>query len=70
LVLYLERQAPAWAITSKAENPEGIFKYFFETMLDGGEVQKLFTYGVEGVHWSTKQETILDVVLQKVNSIC
>lgn len=58
---YLERQAPAWAITANAENPEGVFKYFIETMLDGGEVQKLFTYGVEGVHWSTKAETILDV---------
>lgn len=56
---YLERQAPTWAITSKAENPEGIFKYFMETMLDGGEGQKLFTYGAEGVHWSTKAEEIL-----------
>lgn len=55
---YLERQAPAWCITAKAENPEGVFKYFIETMLDGGEVQKLFTYGVEGVHWSTKAETV------------
>lgn len=56
---YLERQAPAWAITAKSENPEGVFKYFFETMLDGGEVQKLFTYGVEGVHWSTAAEEIV-----------
>lgn len=55
---YAERIAPSWAITSKTENPEGVFKYFIETMLDGGEVQKLFTYGVEGVHWSTKAETI------------
>ncbi len=58
---YLERQAPAWAITAKAENPEAIFKYFFETMLDGGEMQELWTYGVEGVHWSTAGETLLDV---------
>ncbi len=57
---YLERQSPAWAITTKCTNPEGVFKYFFETMLDGGEVQKLFTYGAEGSHWSTKAETILD----------
>ena len=56
---YLERQAPTWCITSKAENPEGVFKYFFETMLDGGEVQKLFSYGVEGSHWSTKAEEIV-----------
>jgi putative aldouronate transport system substrate-binding protein len=57
---YIERQAPVWGITTKCENPEGVFKYFFETMLDGGEVQKLFTYGAEGSHWSTKAETILD----------
>jgi len=56
---YLERQAPAWAITAKCKDPEGVFKYFFETMLDGGEMQELWTYGVEGVHWSTKAETLL-----------
>jgi putative aldouronate transport system substrate-binding protein len=51
---YIERQAPVWCITTASENPEGVFKYFFETMLDGGEMQKLWTYGVEDVHWSTK----------------
>lgn len=56
---YLERQAPVWAITAKSEDPDAVFKYFFETMLDGGEVQKLFTYGVEGVHWSTAAEEIV-----------
>lgn len=55
---YVERQAPVWAITSKAENPAGIYKYFFETMLDGGAVQTLWTYGAEGTHWSTKAETL------------
>ena len=55
---YVERQAPVWCITSKAENPEGIFKYFFEAMLDGGTVQTLWTYGAEGTHWSTAAETI------------
>lgn len=55
---YIERQAPSWSITSKCENPEGVFKYFIETMLDGGEVQKLFTYGAEGTHWSTKAEEV------------
>lgn len=54
---YVERQTGVWAITSKAENPAGIYKYFLETMLDGGEVQKLWTYGAEGTHWSTKAET-------------
>ena len=58
---YLERQAPTWAITAKCENPEGVFKYFFETMLDGGDVQMLWVYGAEGTHWSTAAETILDV---------
>lgn len=55
---YVERQAPAWCITAKAENPEGIFKYFLEPMLDGGAVQTLWTYGVKGVHWDDKAETI------------
>lgn len=55
---YIERQAPVWCITSKAENPEGIAKYFIETMLDGGELQQLWTYGVEGTHWSTKAEEV------------
>ncbi|MDD5936777.1 MAG: extracellular solute-binding protein [Clostridiales bacterium] len=55
---YVERQAPAWCITTKAKNPAGIFKYFFETMLDGGAVQTLWTYGVKGVHWDDKAETI------------
>ncbi|HCL02476.1 MAG TPA: ABC transporter substrate-binding protein, partial [Lachnoclostridium phytofermentans] len=55
---YIERQAPAWCITNKAENPAGIFKYFLEPMLDGGAVQTLWTYGVKGVHWDDKAETI------------
>ncbi len=55
---YVERQAPAWCITTKAQNPAGIFKYFFETMLDGGDVQTLWTYGVKGVHWNDVAETI------------
>lgn len=55
---YLERRPPVWAITSKCENPEGVFKYFIETMLDGGDMQTLWTYGVEGTHWSTQAETV------------
>lgn len=50
---YVERQAPVWAITTQAENPEGIFKYFIETMLDGDRVQTLWTYGAEDTHWTT-----------------
>ncbi len=62
---YLERVAPVWAITKQAENPQAVFDTFFETMLDGGEVQKLWTYGVEGVHWSTEAEELLGNVYQE-----
>lgn len=57
---YEEGTAPVWAITSACENPEGVFKYFIESMLDGGDMQMLWSYGVEDVHWSAKAETILD----------
>lgn len=57
---YLDRVPPVWAITTQCENPEGVFKYFIEAMQDGGDVQFLFTYGVEDVHWSTKAETIFE----------
>lgn len=55
---YVDRITPAWCITSACENPEGVFKYFIEAMQDGGDVQFLFTYGVEGYHWSTAAETL------------
>lgn len=55
---YLDRVPPVWCITSTCENPEGVFKYFIEAMQDGGDVQFLFTYGVEGTHWSTAAETL------------
>lgn len=41
---YLERVAPVWCITSACDNPSGVFKYFLETMNDGGEVEELWTY--------------------------
>ena len=41
---YLERVAPVWCITSACKNPAGVYKYFLETMLDGGEVEELWTY--------------------------
>ena len=56
---YLDRVPPVWAISSTCANPEGVFKYFIDTMLDGGDMQMLWTYGVENIHWSTKAETIL-----------
>ena len=54
---YIERQAAVWAITTACENPEGVFKYFLEPMLDGGEVQFLWTYGAKGTHWDDKEES-------------
>lgn len=57
---YLDRIPPVWCISSTCENPEGVFKYFIETMQDGGEVQFLWTYGVEDIHWSTKAETLYE----------
>lgn len=48
---YMERVPSSMAITSKAQNPEGIFKYFVEVMNDGGKGTMLFSRGVEGVHY-------------------
>lgn len=42
--LYLERVAPVWCITSKCTNPAGVYKYFLQTMLDGKEVEELWTF--------------------------
>lgn len=53
---YVERQAAVWAITTACENPEGVFKYFLEPMLDGGDVEFLWTYGAKGTHWDDKAE--------------
>lgn len=55
---YVERIPPTWCITSACENPEGVFKYLIESMLDDGDMQILWQYGVEDVHWTTKAETI------------
>lgn len=55
---YVERLSPVWAITTHAENPEGIFKYFIDKMLDGGDVQVLWTYGAKGTHWDDKAESV------------
>lgn len=55
---YVERIAPAWCITNSAKNPEGIFKYFIDTMLDGGDIQMAWEYGAKGTHWDDKAETV------------
>ncbi len=41
---YVERIAPVWAITSGCKNPAGVYKYFLETMLDGGDVEIAWAY--------------------------
>lgn len=47
-----KREAPAvLAMTGDCKNPEGVFKYFISAILDGSEIQRLFTYGVEGIHY-------------------
>lgn len=58
---YKERLATSWCITYKAyENgkAEGIFKYFIDTMLDGGDIQIAWQYGAKGTHWDDKAETV------------
>ncbi len=62
---YYDRVPPVWCITTACENPEGVFKYFIDTMLDGGDMQMLWTYGVEGTHWSTAAETVLGVTYEE-----
>lgn len=55
--VYLNRIAPQWCITVDCENPEGVFEYYLSKMLDGGEVQLLWEYGAEGVHWTYENGT-------------
>lgn len=55
---YTDTIEPVWCITSAAENPEGIFKYLIETMLDGGDIQTAWEYGAKGIHWDTKAESV------------
>jgi multiple sugar transport system substrate-binding protein/putative aldouronate transport system substrate-binding protein len=54
---YINREAPVWVIIDDQDGDDSreqaIFDAFIETMLDGGLVQTLWTYGAEGVHWST-----------------
>ena len=55
---YVERIAPIWCITSACKDPEAVYHNFIESMLDGGDMELLWTYGVEGTHWSVKGETL------------
>jgi putative aldouronate transport system substrate-binding protein len=54
------------AITVKAKNPEGIFKYFLEYANDGGKGQMLFVHGVENVHW--KKEGAKTIALPSLDN--
>jgi len=58
---YINREAPVWVIIDDGDGDnareQAIFDAFFETMLDGGLGQVLWTYGAEDVHWSTKAES-------------
>ena len=58
---YINREAPVWVITDDQDGSnareQAIFDALFETMLDGDTVQTLWTYGAEGVHWSTEAES-------------
>lgn len=55
---YQERLSPVWSITTACDNPEGVFTYFIDKFLDGGEVQTLWTYGAKGTHWDDKAESV------------
>lgn len=63
---YVERLSPMICITSSCENPEGVFKYFIDPILDGGDIQMLWMYGVEGVHyeWNEDGQTISGLATQ------
>lgn len=60
---YLNRIAPQWCITTDCKNPEGVFEHYLQKMLDGGEVQLLWEYGAQGVHYTYENGkfTLLDL---------
>lgn len=57
---YLNRIAPQWCITVDCQNPEGVFEYYLQKMLDGGQAQLLWEYGAEGTHW-TYENGVFDI---------
>lgn len=58
---YYDRQAPVFVIFDDDDGDDRreqwIFDTFLATMVDGGEVQMLWAYGAEGVHWSKAAES-------------
>lgn len=51
-IRYKVRQPVLWAITVNAKDPQLIFDQIFEGFFDKGPRQTLYTYGVEGLHWT------------------
>lgn len=61
---YIERAATVLSMKANVANPQGVFDYFLEFMLDGGPGQTLFTFGVEG-----KTYKVVDGVIEFLPSI-
>lgn len=56
---YIDSLRITWAIVDKKDGrQQQIFDRFIDTMLDGRDIQMLWTYGAKGTHWDTKAETI------------
>jgi putative aldouronate transport system substrate-binding protein len=49
---YLNRLAPVFCISSRTKDQKAVFDNFIGLMWDKGRGQTLFTYGVEGIHWT------------------
>jgi multiple sugar transport system substrate-binding protein/putative aldouronate transport system substrate-binding protein len=57
---YINREAPVFCIIDDGDGDntreQAIFDKFFESMLDGGEVEMLWLYGAKDVHWSVSAD--------------
>jgi putative aldouronate transport system substrate-binding protein len=51
---YIERAPLGIAISSKAKNPEGIFKYLIEFMHDGDKGEMIFSNGIKDLNYTVK----------------
>jgi len=56
---YIERQATVWGVTTACDDSDAVADLFYSTMLDGAAGQILWEYGVEGIHWSNAEETLV-----------
>ena len=67
---YAERLSPSWCITSHAAETgkaEGIFKYFLDKMLNGGDIQTLWEYGPKGYYYNVKDDGSFEFLPKKSN---